>query len=195
MAAGAEAHQLRRIGRLGLARVVLTLELRRVDQQFLRRRLAGQRGKWPWRDHSRTRRAPRLNLCMQVRGDGPGEYQDAIARCIAPRVACSGEDFVPVGNAMSEVHERKRSTAALRSVWIGVRRTALLAALAASLVGCGKAANQSPSPPEVMVAQVLSQKITDWDEYRDASRRSTAWRYGRARRATSSRSCFAKASR
>jgi multidrug efflux system membrane fusion protein len=37
--------------------------------------------------------------------------------------------------------------------------------LAASLFGCGKAANQSPAAPEVMVAQVLSQKITDWDEY------------------------------
>jgi RND family efflux transporter MFP subunit len=44
-------------------------------------------------------------------------------------------------------------------------RTALFAALAASLFGCGKAANQSPAAPEVMVAQVLSQKITDWDEY------------------------------
>jgi RND family efflux transporter MFP subunit len=44
-------------------------------------------------------------------------------------------------------------------------RAALLAALAASLVGCGKAADQSPAAPEVMVAPVLSQKITDWDEY------------------------------
>ena len=59
---------------------------------------------------------------------------------------------------MSEAHERKRSTAALRHVWIGVRRTGLLAALAASLVGCGKAANQAPSPPEVIVAEVLSQQ-------------------------------------
>ncbi len=48
---------------------------------------------------------------------------------------------------------------------MSVRGAVLLAALAASLVGCGKAANQAPSPPEVMVAEVLSQKITDWDEY------------------------------
>jgi RND family efflux transporter MFP subunit len=45
------------------------------------------------------------------------------------------------------------------------RRAALLAALAASLVGCGKAQNPTPSAPEVMVAQVLHQKIVDWDEY------------------------------
>jgi RND family efflux transporter MFP subunit len=46
-----------------------------------------------------------------------------------------------------------------------VRRAALLAGLAAALLGCGKAPDQHPAPPEVMVAQVLSQKITDWDEY------------------------------
>jgi RND family efflux transporter MFP subunit len=45
------------------------------------------------------------------------------------------------------------------------RRAALLAGLLASLIGCGKAPDQAPAPPEVMVAQVLSQKITDWDEY------------------------------
>lgn len=46
-----------------------------------------------------------------------------------------------------------------------VRSVAMLAALAASLAGCGKAPNQALAPPEVMVAQVLSQKIIDWDEY------------------------------
>lgn len=46
-----------------------------------------------------------------------------------------------------------------------IRRSALLAALVASLVGCGKAPGQAPPAPEVMVAQVLSQKIIDWDEY------------------------------
>ncbi|HJY38143.1 MAG TPA: efflux RND transporter periplasmic adaptor subunit [Steroidobacteraceae bacterium] len=44
------------------------------------------------------------------------------------------------------------------------RQAALLAAFAA-LVGCGKAQNPAPSAPEVMVAQVLHQKIIDWDEY------------------------------
>jgi RND family efflux transporter MFP subunit len=44
-------------------------------------------------------------------------------------------------------------------------RCALLAVLIATLLGCGKAANGPPPPPEVMVAQVLTQKITDWDEY------------------------------
>lgn len=48
---------------------------------------------------------------------------------------------------------------------MSVLRAVFLAVLAASLVGCGKPANQSPSAPEVMVAPVLSQKITDWDEY------------------------------
>src|SRR5215470_158714 len=40
-----------------------------------------------------------------------------------------------------------------------------LAALAAGLVGCGKGAVSPPSPPEVIVAQVLNQNIIDWDEY------------------------------
>jgi len=44
------------------------------------------------------------------------------------------------------------------------RQAALLAAFAA-LVGCGKAQMPPPSAPEVMVAQVLHQKIIDWDEY------------------------------
>lgn len=44
------------------------------------------------------------------------------------------------------------------------RQAALLAAFAA-LVGCGKAENQAPPAPEVMVAEVLHQKIIDWDEY------------------------------
>jgi RND family efflux transporter MFP subunit len=48
---------------------------------------------------------------------------------------------------------------------MSIRRAVLLTALIAPLVGCGKAADQSPSAPEVMVAQVLSQRITDWDEY------------------------------
>src|SRR5262245_57029126 len=37
--------------------------------------------------------------------------------------------------------------------------------LLAVLLGCGKGADQAPPPPEVMVAQVLHQKLTDWDEY------------------------------
>ena len=37
--------------------------------------------------------------------------------------------------------------------------------LLAVLLGCGRAADQAPPPPEVMVARVLHQKITDWDEY------------------------------
>ena len=45
------------------------------------------------------------------------------------------------------------------------RRAALLVAIATSLAGCGGAQNQAPPPPEVMVAQVLHQKIVDWDEY------------------------------
>jgi RND family efflux transporter MFP subunit len=48
---------------------------------------------------------------------------------------------------------------------MSVRRAVLLAGLIASLAGCGKSANQAPPAPEVMVAQVLSQKIIDWDEY------------------------------
>ena len=46
-----------------------------------------------------------------------------------------------------------------------MRTAALLGAVVVSLSGCGKGAEQAQAPPEVMVAQVLSQKITDWDEY------------------------------
>src|SRR5215468_5185126 len=42
---------------------------------------------------------------------------------------------------------------------------AVIAALAAALVGCGKASDSPPPPPEVIVAQVLAKKIIDWDEY------------------------------
>jgi multidrug efflux system membrane fusion protein len=45
------------------------------------------------------------------------------------------------------------------------RRAALHSAFAASLAGCSGAQNPAPSPPEVMVAPVLHQKIIDWDEY------------------------------
>ena len=48
------------------------------------------------------------------------------------------------------------------------RRLGLAAAIAgllAATVGCNRAANQAPPPPEVMVAQVLHQKLVDWDEY------------------------------
>jgi len=45
------------------------------------------------------------------------------------------------------------------------RGAALIFGLAVSLAGCGRAQNPPPSAPEVMVAQVLHQKITDWDEY------------------------------
>jgi RND family efflux transporter MFP subunit len=48
---------------------------------------------------------------------------------------------------------------------MSVRTGAPLALIVVSLVGCGKAQNQALPAPEVMVAQVLSQKITDWDEY------------------------------
>src|SRR6185312_16690892 len=46
-----------------------------------------------------------------------------------------------------------------------IRGAAAMAALAAALVGCGKASDPAPPPPEVIVAQVLTQKIIDWDEY------------------------------
>ncbi len=48
---------------------------------------------------------------------------------------------------------------------MSVRTAVLLTALIAPLVGCGKSVVQAPPAPEVMVAQVLSQKIIDWDEY------------------------------
>jgi hypothetical protein len=44
MAAGAEAHPLRGIGEVGLALEESTLERRDVDQDLVRRRLAGKRG-------------------------------------------------------------------------------------------------------------------------------------------------------
>lgn len=46
-----------------------------------------------------------------------------------------------------------------------LRSAALSATLIAALSGCGQASDQTPPPPGVMVAQVLHQKITDWDEY------------------------------
>jgi RND family efflux transporter MFP subunit len=46
-----------------------------------------------------------------------------------------------------------------------MRGAVLTAALILTLVGCSKASDPTPAPPEVMVAQVLSQKIIDWDEY------------------------------
>ncbi len=44
MTAGAEAHPLRGIGEVGLALEESTLERRDVDQDLVRRRLAGKRG-------------------------------------------------------------------------------------------------------------------------------------------------------
>jgi multidrug efflux system membrane fusion protein len=41
----------------------------------------------------------------------------------------------------------------------------IVAGVLAALVGCGRGVNPAPPPPEVMVAQVLHQKLTDWDEY------------------------------
>jgi RND family efflux transporter MFP subunit len=46
-----------------------------------------------------------------------------------------------------------------------LRRAAVAVAFIASLNGCGKASNPLPPPPEVIVAQVLANKIVDWDEY------------------------------
>jgi RND family efflux transporter MFP subunit len=48
---------------------------------------------------------------------------------------------------------------------MSLHAAALLAVLLAALCGCGKGANQAPPPPEVIVAPVLNQRITDWDEY------------------------------
>lgn len=46
-----------------------------------------------------------------------------------------------------------------------IRSAVAIVAPAAFLVGCGRAPDPSPPPPEVMVAQVLTKKIIDWDEY------------------------------
>lgn len=48
---------------------------------------------------------------------------------------------------------------------VRVRRAAAVVGLLAALVGCSGASNTAPPPPEVMVAQVLQQKLIDWDEY------------------------------
>jgi RND family efflux transporter MFP subunit len=46
-----------------------------------------------------------------------------------------------------------------------VGRAVAVVGLLAALVGCSGASNTAPPPPEVMVAQVLQQKLIDWDEY------------------------------
>jgi RND family efflux transporter MFP subunit len=48
---------------------------------------------------------------------------------------------------------------------VRVRRAVAVVGLLAALVGCSGASNTAPPPPEVMVAQVLQQKLIDWDEY------------------------------
>ena len=48
---------------------------------------------------------------------------------------------------------------------VRVRRTVAVVGLLAALAGCSGASNTAPPPPEVMVAQVLQQKLIDWDEY------------------------------
>ena len=50
----------------------------------------------------------------------------------------------------------------VRAVCVG---PAVVLGLLAALAGCGKGAGSAPPPPEVMVAQVLQQKLIDWDEY------------------------------
>ena len=41
----------------------------------------------------------------------------------------------------------------------------VVAVLLTTLVGCGRGGPPAPPPPEVMVAEVLHRKLTDWDEY------------------------------
>jgi RND family efflux transporter MFP subunit len=48
---------------------------------------------------------------------------------------------------------------------VRVRGAVAVVGLLAALVGCSGASNTAPPPPEVMVAQVLQQKLIDWDEY------------------------------
>jgi RND family efflux transporter MFP subunit len=48
---------------------------------------------------------------------------------------------------------------------VRVRRAVAVVGVLAALVGCSGASNTAPPPPEVMVAQVLQQKLIDWDEY------------------------------
>jgi len=48
---------------------------------------------------------------------------------------------------------------------VRVRRAVAVVGLLAALAGCSGASNTAPPPPEVMVAQVLQQKLIDWDEY------------------------------
>jgi len=48
---------------------------------------------------------------------------------------------------------------------VRIRRAVAVVGLLAALAGCSGASNTAPPPPEVMVAQVLQQKLIDWDEY------------------------------
>ena len=48
---------------------------------------------------------------------------------------------------------------------VRIRRAVAVVGLVAALAGCSGASNTAPPPPEVMVAQVLQQKLIDWDEY------------------------------
>src|SRR5262249_20209297 len=43
--------------------------------------------------------------------------------------------------------------------------SALLASCLVALAGCGSGKTQAPAAPEVIVAEVLSKRIADWDEY------------------------------
>jgi RND family efflux transporter MFP subunit len=58
-----------------------------------------------------------------------------------------------------------RSKRSAEELEMRTSRTALIVALLVSLAGCGKATDSAPPPPEVMVAEVLTKKIVDWDEY------------------------------
>src|SRR5262249_24557443 len=62
---------------------------------------------------------------------------------------------------------RKRAGATtVKTRALGLCGAATLAALLSLFAGCGKPADPvRPPPPEVAVAEVLSRKITDWDEY------------------------------